>query len=69
MKQTIKYTSLNYIGTVTDTNLKNAGYKVVQVEEASDFNATKGCLLALLFPPLIVFGKRTVAKVTYEKQD
>lgn len=52
---------------IKEVFLLNNGWRVLREEEIKEFNAAKGCLLAILFLPLVFFGFSKKIKVTYIK--
>jgi hypothetical protein len=62
------YKKGDILGRVADEKmLALRGYHPVSEEEVQQYSATKGCLLALLFLPLALFGHTRYIKVTYER--
>jgi len=49
-----------------EKKLFKQGYVVANEEEVREWEASKGCCLAIIFLPLIFFGKEKKIKVTYE---
>jgi len=52
-----------------ETKLFAEGYKIESEEEIKDWHAGKACCLAIIFLPLILFGKTKMIKVVYIKND
>jgi hypothetical protein len=48
---------------------KLRGYEVKSIEDVKQFNGAKGCLLFLLFPPLVFFGRSKYERITYSRVD
>lgn len=67
MNKTITYNNWKYKNSIQHKKLIEDGWQVVNEEEFKEFNALKGCILVIIFLPLVLFGRSTRIKVTYEK--
>lgn len=67
----IKTYSLNWIGNLTrkaeEKKLFEKGFKIESEEEVKEWDGGKACCLAIIFLPLIFFGKAKRIKVVYIK--
>ena len=69
MTKSKTYKKSDYLGRVTDAKIQGAlGWKIISQREFKQFHAGKGCLLFILFPPLVLFGQTKYIEVTYEKK-
>lgn len=72
MTITKKYTK-DWLGGKTrerlEAKLFAEGYKVVSEREVREWDVGRTCCLAIIFLPLLLFGKQSKIEVTYEKSD
>jgi len=54
---------------IDKTLMSRKGYVEVEREEIKQFNGGKGCLLFLLFPPLVLLGRSKYIKIKYQKYE
>ena len=54
---------------MTEKKLYSDGYFIYQEEELKKFNAGKGCLMLIIFFPLVFFCRDKWVKVTYQLKD
>jgi len=52
---------------IKERGLFKKGYFVYSEEEVKQFNSGKGCLLAIIFLPLVLFGRSKYVDVVYRQ--
>lgn len=67
MQKVITYKSLSYKKDKKHKRLLSEGWAVVSEEEIEYFDKNKGCCLAVIFFPLVLFAKSKGVKVVYER--